>query len=77
MSTTPKIKIFLSSTYTDLSAIRTKVSEWLAGVFGADLIIMETFGSEAATQVMLAPPLPHPGPLMERVWWRDLVGLGR
>jgi hypothetical protein len=48
MSTTPKIKIFLSSTYTDLSAIRTKVSEWLAGVFGADLIIMETFGSEAA-----------------------------
>jgi len=41
-------RIFISSTYTDLSAIRATVVQWLAGVFGADLLIMETFGSEAA-----------------------------
>ena len=42
-------KIFLSSTYTDLSAIRAVVSQWLTGIFGADLTIMETFGSDATT----------------------------
>jgi hypothetical protein len=41
-------KIFLSSTYTDLSAMRAVVSQWLSGIFGADLTIMETFGSDAA-----------------------------
>lgn len=48
MGNTIQTKIFLSSTYTDLSATRAMVSQWLTGVFGADLIIMETFGSEAA-----------------------------
>jgi len=48
MGNTTQTRIFLSSTYTDLSAIRAMVSQWLTGVFGADLIIMETFGSEAA-----------------------------
>ena len=48
MGNTTQKRIFLSSTYTDLSAIRTKISQWLTGVFGADLIIMETFGSDAA-----------------------------
>src|SRR5574341_1497803 len=40
-------KIFLSSTFLDLSDSRKKISTWLSGVFGADLIIMETFGSDA------------------------------
>ena len=48
MADVTSTKIFLSSTYTDLSDIRTKVSQWLTGIFGTDLIIMETFGSEAA-----------------------------
>jgi len=47
MSTTPKIKIFLSSTFTDLSGIRAVVSQWLSGLFGTELIIMESFGSDA------------------------------
>ena len=41
-------KIFLSSTFFDLSDTRKEVSRWLSGVFGADLIIMETFGSDTA-----------------------------
>lgn len=41
-------KIFLSSTFLDLSDSRKEVSRWLSGVFGADLIIMETFGSDTA-----------------------------
>ena len=40
-------KIFLSSTFIDLDEIRKEVSHWLMQVFGADLIIMETFGSDA------------------------------
>jgi hypothetical protein len=39
-------KIFLSSTFLDLSDTRKEMSRWLSGVFGADLIIMETFGSD-------------------------------
>lgn len=48
MANTTQIRIFLSSTYTDLSAIRSVVSGWLTGIFGAELTIMETFGSEGA-----------------------------
>lgn len=40
--------IFLSSTYVDLAEIRGELSRWLSEVFGADLVIMETFGSDAA-----------------------------
>lgn len=39
--------IFISSTFLDLRAMRAEVAEWLSEVFGADLIIMETFGSDA------------------------------
>jgi hypothetical protein len=42
------VRIFLSSTFVDLGEIRAEVSRWLSGVFGAELIIMETFGSDAA-----------------------------
>ena len=42
------MKIFLSSTSVDLGSTRAEVSKWLSGVFGADLIIMETFGSDTA-----------------------------
>lgn len=42
------MKIFLSSTYTDLSEIREVVSQWLSGLFGTELIIMESFGSDTA-----------------------------
>lgn len=44
----PKVKIFLSSTFLDLSEVRQKISSWLSGIFGADLIIMETAGSDTA-----------------------------
>lgn len=42
------MKIFLSSTFVDLGDVRADISRWLTGVFGAELIIMETFGSDAA-----------------------------
>jgi Domain of unknown function (DUF4062) len=42
------VKVFLSSTFVDLGDVRFDVSRWLTGVFGAELIIMETFGSDAA-----------------------------
>ena len=48
MGNITQTRIFLSSTSTDLSVVRAMVSQWLTGVFGTDLIIMETFGSEAA-----------------------------
>jgi len=44
----PHPKIFLSSTYVDLRNVRAKVIRWLADVFDAPLIIMETAGSDAA-----------------------------
>ena len=40
-------KIFISSTYHDLAEVRSKIRNWLSGIFGTDLIIMETFGSDA------------------------------
>jgi hypothetical protein len=46
MSPNGKISIFLSSTYVDLRGVRAGLSKWLAGLFGADLVVMETFGSD-------------------------------
>ena len=40
------MKVFLSSTFVDLGKARAEVSAWLTGVFGAELIVMETFGSD-------------------------------
>jgi hypothetical protein len=40
----------LESTFVDLGDVRVDVSRWLTGVFGAELIIMETFGSDSAPQ---------------------------
>lgn len=40
-------KIFLSSTFVDLAPVRQEISRWLLQVFGAELVIMETFGSDA------------------------------
>ncbi|MDD1757106.1 MAG: DUF4062 domain-containing protein [Methanotrichaceae archaeon] len=48
MVTESKVKIFLSSTFIDLVKVRSDVSQWLTSVFGADLIIMETIGSDTA-----------------------------
>lgn len=42
------MKIFLSSTFLDLATARAEIGTWLTGVFGAELIVMETFGSDAA-----------------------------
>lgn len=41
-------KIFLSSTFVDLAKSREEISKWITSVFGAELIIMETFGSDTA-----------------------------
>jgi hypothetical protein len=43
-----EIRVFLSSTFTDLQAVRREVSRRLGEVFGARLITMETFGSDEA-----------------------------
>ncbi len=48
MTSRSPVKIFLSSTFVDLSEVRNEISRWLAGLFEARLIIMETFGSDAA-----------------------------
>jgi hypothetical protein len=40
-------KVFVSSTYLDLAEIRLQINEWLSGIFGSELIVMETFGSDA------------------------------
>lgn len=42
------IKIYLSSSFSDLSSTRSKVSNWLQGIYGAELTIMETWGSDEA-----------------------------
>ena len=44
----PTPKIFMSSTFVDLSPVRDQICKWLTGLFGAQLIVMETFGSDAA-----------------------------
>lgn len=43
-----KVRIFLSSTFVDLEGLRKDVATRLRDVFGADLLIMETFGSDEA-----------------------------
>src|SRR5712692_6374122 len=48
MTNQREARIFLSSTFVDLKATRSEITKWLRGVFEADLIIMETFGSDAA-----------------------------
>src|SRR5216684_2551994 len=40
--------IFLSSTFVDLAPTRSRIAEWLSSLFGAELIVMETFGSDTA-----------------------------
>ena len=47
-------KVFLSSTYVDLRFARQRLVEWLSGIFGAGMIIMETFGSDAAPPNVLS-----------------------
>ena len=47
MGDTDKPKVFLSSTYIDLAEIRAEIRQWLSGIFGTELIVMETFGSDA------------------------------
>lgn len=47
IKTVPRISIFISSTFEDLSKTREEVSR-LLGLFDPKLIIMETFGSDAA-----------------------------
>jgi len=42
-----KPRIFLSSTYVDLVETRKEIIQWLEGIFRTELIIMETFGSDA------------------------------
>ncbi len=39
-------RIFLSSTFLDLAEIRSQINKWLSGIFGSELIVMETFGSD-------------------------------
>jgi hypothetical protein len=42
------VRIFLSSTFVDLKELREKIASRLRDVFGAHLLIMETFGSDDA-----------------------------
>lgn len=54
MTAKREVRVFLSSTYVDLSQTRAEVIKWLQGVFEADLTIMETFGSDAAPPDILS-----------------------
>ena len=49
-----EVRIFLSSTFVDLKDLRKDVATRLRDVFGANLLIMETFGSP---EDILAPPV--------------------
>jgi hypothetical protein len=40
--------VFLSSTFIDLAPTRSRIANWLSTLFGAELIVMETFGSDSA-----------------------------
>jgi hypothetical protein len=42
------IRVFLSSTFTDLKDLRQQVADRLSQIIGARLVIMETFGSDEA-----------------------------
>jgi hypothetical protein len=48
------VRIFLSSTFVDLKELRDEIARRLRDVFGAHLLIMETFGSDAAPPVISA-----------------------
>lgn len=48
------MRLFISSTYIDLKDVRRELQDWLIGVFGAELIVMETFGSDIAPPDMAA-----------------------
>lgn len=39
--------VFISSTFVDLADIRKILIRWLSEVFGVELVVMETFGSDA------------------------------
>ena len=42
------LKIFISSTFIDLSESRSELRRWIQGLFNLDLVVMETFGSDSA-----------------------------
>jgi hypothetical protein len=48
------VRIFLSSTFVDLQELREEIALRLREVFGAHLLVMETFGSDAAPPVISA-----------------------
>jgi hypothetical protein len=48
------VRIFLSSTFVDLQELREEIARRLRDVFGAHLLVMETFGSDAAPPVISA-----------------------
>lgn len=48
MRTRRQPAVFLSSTFIDLAPTRSRIAEWLSTLFGAELIVMETFGSDSA-----------------------------
>lgn len=48
------VRIFLSSTFVDLKELREEVARRLRDVFGAHLLVMESFGSDAAPPVISA-----------------------
>jgi hypothetical protein len=48
------VRIFLSSTFVDLKELRQEIARRLRDVFGAHLLIMESFGSDAAPPVISA-----------------------
>jgi hypothetical protein len=48
------LRIFLSSSLVDLKELRDEIARRLRDVFGAHLLIMETFGSDAAPPVISA-----------------------
>jgi hypothetical protein len=45
---TTEIRVFLSSTFVDLREVRAQVSYRLQQIFGAQLVTMESFGSDSA-----------------------------
>ena len=48
------VRIFLSSTFVDLQELREEIARRLGDIFGAHLLVMETFGSDAAPPVISA-----------------------
>jgi len=48
------VRIFLSSTFVDLEELREEIARRLRDVFGSHLLVMESFGSDAAPPVISA-----------------------